>query len=1004
MYYYYYSDFRNPQELGKLVREAYARFKVMVYHDANDLELRAALAQFEYEGVDKQLDILTQSLQGYLDGEFGLRKFKPWLDKISSRYHPKRVQGYDHHQKRSPRFLSNVAEDSIEVEKFTRYFSGPIELHLISTLWIMTEGHRLVYPSSRYSYGNQLDLTEEGQFRHAKNLFVPYFTKYQEWRDRGIKAAREQLDHGNNVLLASLDVMSFYESVRIDTSALLEDLGIVNGTRSITDIVIAILRRYPRVEGSNQRRPGLPIGLACSGVLANWHMKHFDEQLVEALRPVYYGRYVDDIFLVLSNVTPPKEVHNWQEFDQADKGTKSKAEHGGQGDPTKWFMDKFFPDDVGPLVLRELADGAHILFKDDRYFGLSLQPEKVKLFHFDASWPLASLKNFEQRLKENSSVFWLLPEEGDGRDSLDESAYDLQYTDSEFTFRSLDDVRFSKFGTSAYLAKKIRLAVASEESDDKELWSGVKRIFQGGGLVLGSNLWEKVLTYFALVNDAKGYKNAVNLITRGIHRLKSKQKGVSDAEARGMLQHRLAIAMAMSSALRPSILESVRLPGRPASAQQARKVAEDLISPLRSSMLIRHHHLKLPILAITGYSRGTTESLVRSDFFTELGSLDLTVSEDLLAPDRSYLLPRWIHLQECCMLQFGRSLASSKTEASIIVPEPGSFEYFNSAVELFERLNKVKLKDELIIEPLPSNETSKANIQAIRVDLKTADTSRVFRVGLTNMKVDEKLVAEEIRSGVSIDRKLIDRHFRILNDAERDRADVLMLPECAVPWDLIPFYLDRSRRQERAMIMGMKHLTIGTACFNFSMTVLPLKVRGSLDAILLPRLKNHYALGEREVIQKNGKVVPSVIPYRYHWIKWRDVYFSVYNCYELADVTHRGLFRSKVEVLFAIELNRDTPYFSNIAETTSRDVHCYFVQANTSHYGDTRIVQPTKSEDRDIVRVKGGVNDVVLIAELDIQRIRRFQQTDVLFQGEEFKRTPPDYDHSEARKRMARKP
>jgi hypothetical protein len=996
MYYYYHIDILEPDALARLVREAYGRFKSMVYHDANDLELRAALAQFEHDGIDQKLDTLTRTLQGYLGGQYRLGKFDPWLSKITSRYHPKRVKGYDHHQKRSPRFLSNVGEESIEVEKFTRYFSGPIEIHLISTLWIMTEGYRLVHPSNRYSYGNQLDITAEGQFRHAKNLFVPYFNKYQEWRNRGIKSAREQLDFGNNVLLASLDVRSFYESVRINPEMLYADLGIIKGTRSITDIVIRILRQYPRLEGANDGRHCLPIGLACSGVLANWHMKHFDEQLVEAVRPVYYGRYVDDIFLVLSNVTPPRKVHDWPgsheviETSQREQGDESTA------DPTEWFMEKFFPDNVGPLILKNVGDDAQIVFKDPRYFGLALQPEKVKLFHFDASWPLASLKNFEQQLKENSSVFWLLPEEGDGRDSLDESAYDLQYTDSEFSFRSLDDVRFSKFGASAYLAKKIRLAVASEDSAEKELWAGVKRIFRGGGLVLGSNLWEKVLTYFTLVNDQKGYRDAVNLITRGIQQLESQQESVSGEDARSMLQHRLAIAMAMSSALRPAILDSIRRPG---STHPALDEVEAMIPSLRSSMLIRHHHLKLPILAITGYSRTTTEPLVHSDFLTKIVTQDLSVAANLLTNGKSHLLPRWIYLQECCMLEFSRSFANVSAGEAPFDFKPGSIEYFEGAKGLFEQLNKVKLGDELITEPLTQIEPNMGRVQAIRVDLNTTDPAKVIRVGLTNMKVDEKQVAEEIRSWVRLERTVIDRHFRILNDAERDRADILLLPECAVPWDLLPFYLDRSRRQERAMVLGMKHITVGDICFNFSMTVLPLKVRGSLDAILIPRLKNHYGLHECKVIKSFGKAIPSVMPYRYHWIRWRDVYFSVYNCYELADVKHRGLFRSKVEVLFAIELNRDTPYFSNIAETVSRDVHCYFVQANTSHYGDTRIVQPTSSVEKDLVRVQGGVNDVVLIGELDIHRIRRYQQTEVLSQTDEFKRTPPDYDHNEARKR-----
>jgi hypothetical protein len=44
---------------------------------------------------------------------------------------------------------------------------------------------------------------------------------------------------------------------------------------------------------------GLPVGLSASGVIANVLLKEFDTNVIDELMPVYYGRYVDDIFLVL---------------------------------------------------------------------------------------------------------------------------------------------------------------------------------------------------------------------------------------------------------------------------------------------------------------------------------------------------------------------------------------------------------------------------------------------------------------------------------------------------------------------------------------------------------------------------------------------------------------------------------------------------------------------------------------------------------------------------------
>ena len=75
----------------------------------------------------------------------------------------------------------------------------------------------------------------------------------------------------------------------------------------------------------------------------------------------------------------------------------------------------------------------------------------------------------------------------------------------------------------------------------------------------------------------------------------------------------------------------------------------------------------------------------------------------------------------------------------------------------------------------------------------------------------------------------------------------------------------------------------------------------------------------------------------------------------------------------AIEWNRDVNYYSNILESLSRDIHCYCIQVNSSEYGDSRITQPSKTEEKDIIRTKGGKNSTILIDEIDIERLREFQ-------------------------------
>ena len=99
-------------------------------------------------------------------------------------------------------------------------------------------------------------------------------------------------------------------------------------------------------------------------------------------------------------------------------------------------------------------------------------------------------------------------------------------------------------------------------------------------------------------------------------------------------------------------------------------------------------------------------------------------------------------------------------------------------------------------------------------------------------------------------------------------------------------------------------------------------------------------------------------------------------------------------MVVAVEWNTDIAYFSSIIESMCRDLHCYCVQANSSGPGDSRVLQPTKSELRDIIKTKGGKNPCILAADIDIRGLREFQALQYPLQKDagSFKPTPPDFD------------
>ena len=162
--------------------------------------------------------------------------------------------------------------------------------------------------------------------------------------------------------------------------------------------------------------------------------------------------------------------------------------------------------------------------------------------------------------------------------------------------------------------------------------------------------------------------------------------------------------------------------------------------------------------------------------------------------------------------------------------------------------------------------------------------------------------------------------------------------------------------------------------------------------------KTAYAPKEQSYIESYGYTYRK--GEQYHLFCWRDVWFPVYCCFELAAIQDRALFHSCADLVVAVEWNDDIAYFSSIIESLCRDLHCYCIQANSSGPGDSRVLRPTKSELRDIVKTKGGKHPCILAADIDIKALRDFQRLGYALQkGKSFKATPPDYSVELLKKR-----
>jgi hypothetical protein len=170
--------------------------------------------------------------------------------------------------------------------------------------------------------------------------------------------------------------------------------------------------------------------------------------------------------------------------------------------------------------------------------------------------------------------------------------------------------------------------------------------------------------------------------------------------------------------------------------------------------------------------------------------------------------------------------------------------------------------------------------------------------------------------------------------------------------------------------------------------------KGTKACVPIRRLKKYYSPQEEFFLVNNRISIPQVTSRsQYQLFRWRGTSFAIYNCYELVSIEDRGIFKGKVDFIICSEFNRDVIYFSNIVASAARDLHCFVLQVNSSQFGDSRVVSPSKTEKLNPLRIKGGTNQTFLTMELPLQKLRehQFKRYPLQKDSEEYKPTPPDF-------------
>jgi hypothetical protein len=253
------------------------------------------------------------------------------------------------------------------------------------------------------------------------------------------------------------------------------------------------------------------------------------------------------------------------------------------------------------------------------------------------------------------------------------------------------------------------------------------------------------------------------------------------------------------------------------------------------------------------------------------------------------------------------------------------------------------------------------------------------------------------------------QQFSQIFDAAVDaKVELLVLPENYLPFEWLPIVSRVCAVNQMALVTGIEHIIVPAEpeqassrgqVYNLTAVILPYKHDEYKFANISYHNKVEYSPLEKKQIEGHGYSFRCGDTYQLFC--WRDVWLSVYCCFELASIQDRALFQSYSDLTIAVEWNKDVLYFSNIIESLARDLHCYCIQANSSDYGDSRVVSPTETLNKDIIRTKGGKNNCILSDTIDIKALRDFQMLEHNLQSDarSFKQTPPGFDKATLEKK-----
>lgn len=854
-----------------------------------------------------------------------------------------------------------------------------MDFHVLSALWMMEVGDLFDNVLSENVYGSRLRRNRSNQINKlALGSFKPYLKPFRDWRDGAIKAMRSALADNKKVLALTADVSSFYHELNPDfmlDKRFLRLTGIkLNSSQAkLHRLFIRALQAWAK------RTPlgkGLPVGLPASAVVANSALLKLDQFIEQQVVPLYYGRYVDDILLVMENTSQIRT--------------------------TKQFWSWIFNRDGGKALLK--SKESSILFTPNYLKGsrIAFENSKNKLFVLSGSPGTALVNAISEQINQRASEWRALPNLPDtpttvatdllkATNHAGEQADNLRKTDALTLHRSgfalslrdyeayerdlppqawqahrhaffdavidhlLKPVKF--FELAQYLPRIVRMATACGDFEqlgnliralDKLLSTVEEECLLQIKAQMEAVSKEDCITHWQQILAQTLYENIVSAFPSHLN-----QSGAADWKTfmAGLETSIKFRGQALFDRLEDlSTLKEI----------QAFLFTHDLAyTPLRFAGLPGEMISQRGIVPLKSLKPFNPSGLLNKRLIRGINTLSDWLNLEQGTPAGLYFATRPYSLNELYLIARTPFAAAKLSQLGRVIWALRGFELTEHQMPYRDPDSKV-----------------------LRIPDGAPKAKQTVAVASWET-IDQSFVAAVMGKPDPDSRRRYLRLNRLVNEliSRPDGAGYLILPELALPPQWFMRIADKLKGRGISLITGVEYLHAPKKrVHNQIWASLTHDGLGFPSLMVYRQDKQLPAFHEeQELFRLAGvRMKPAV---KWKWkspplIQHGDFRFALLNCSELTNIRYRAALRGRIDALFVPEWNGDTETFNALVESAALDIHAYIIQCNNRQYGDSRIRAPYKDRwKRDLLRVKGGNHDYCITGEIDVLALRQFQSS-----------------------------